>query len=50
VYVDYHLSSIQRAIGFLNSNEKLVQTVLESNMLPTVMDILTRQILSIPCQ
>ncbi len=40
----FYLSIIQRAIDFLNSNEKLVQTVLESNMLPTVMDILARQI------
>ena len=40
----FYLGIIQRALDFLNSNEKLVQTVLESNMLPTVMDILSRQI------
>ena len=40
----FYLGIIQRALDFLNSNEKLVQTVLESNMLPTVMEILSRQI------
>ncbi len=40
----FYLGIIQRALNFLNSNEKLVQTVLDSKMLPTVMDILSRQI------
>ena len=40
----FYLGIIQRALDFLNSNEKLVQTVLDSKMLPTVMDILSRQI------
>lgn len=40
----FYLGIIQRAVDFLNSNEKLVQTVLDSKMLPTVMDILSRQI------
>ncbi len=38
------LGIIQRALDFLKSNEKLVQTVLESNGLPDVLDILSRQI------
>ncbi len=40
----FYLSIIQRALDFMKSNEKLVKTVLESKMLPTVMDILSRQI------
>ncbi len=40
----FYLGMIQRAMNFLNSNEPLVQMVLESNTLPTVMDILARQI------
>jgi AcrR family transcriptional regulator len=40
----FYLGIIQRALDFMNSNEKLVQTVLDSKMLPTVMDILSRQI------
>ena len=40
----FYLGIIQHTLDFLNSNEKLVQTVLESEMLPTVMDILSRQI------
>ena len=35
---------IEHTLDFLNSNKKLVQTVLESNMLSTVMDILSKQI------
>jgi AcrR family transcriptional regulator len=40
----FYLGVIQHTLDFLNSNKKLVQTVLESNMLPTVLDILSRQI------
>jgi AcrR family transcriptional regulator len=40
----FYLGIIQHTLDFLNSNEKLVQTVLESEMLPTVMNILSRQI------
>jgi len=40
----FYMGIIQRTLDFLNSNEKLVQTVLESEMLLTVMDILSRQI------
>ncbi len=40
----FYLGIIQRAVDFLNSHEKLVKTVLESKMLPTVMDILSKQI------
>lgn len=40
----FYLGIIQHTLDFLNSNEKLVQTVLESNMLPTVLDILSKQI------
>ena len=40
----FYLGVIQHTLDFLNSNEKLVQTVLESEMLPTVMNILSRQI------
>jgi AcrR family transcriptional regulator len=40
----FYLGIIQQALDFLYSNEKLVQTVLESEMLSTVMDILSRQI------
>jgi AcrR family transcriptional regulator len=40
----FYLGIIQHVLDFLNSNEKLVQTVLDSKMLPTVMDILSRQI------
>jgi AcrR family transcriptional regulator len=39
----FYLGVIQHTLDFLNSNEKLVQTVLESEMLPTVLDILSRQ-------
>lgn len=41
----FYLDIIRRALDFLNSNAKLVQTVLDSNLLPTVMDILSRQII-----
>jgi hypothetical protein len=40
----FYLGIIQRALDFMKSNDKLVQTVLDSKMLPTVMDILSRQI------
>ena len=40
----FYLGIIQHTLDFLNSNKKLVQTVLESNMLPTVLDILSKQI------
>jgi AcrR family transcriptional regulator len=40
----FYIGIIQHTLDFLDSNEKLVQTVLESNMLPTVLDILSRQI------
>ena len=40
----FYLGIIQHALDFLNSNKKLVQSVLESNMLPTIMDILSKQI------
>jgi AcrR family transcriptional regulator len=40
----FYIGVIQHTIDFMKSNEKLVQTVLESEMLPTVMDILSRQI------
>jgi len=40
----FYIGIIRHVIDFLNSNEKLVQTVLNSKMLPTVMDILSRQI------
>lgn len=40
----FYLAIVQRTIDFMNSNEKLVQTVLDSKMLPTVLDILSRQI------
>jgi AcrR family transcriptional regulator len=40
----HYLGIIQHTLDFLNSNEKLVHTVLESEMLPTVMNILSRQI------
>ena len=40
----FYLGIIQHALDFLNSNKKLVQSVLESNMLPAIMDILSRQI------
>jgi len=39
-----YLGVIQHTLDFLNSNKKLAQTVLESNMLPTVLDILSKQI------
>lgn len=40
----FYLAIIEHTLDFLNSNKKLVRTVLESNMLSTVMDILSRQI------
>jgi len=40
----FYLAIIQRSVDFMNANEKLVQTVLNSKMLPTVLDILSRQI------
>ena len=40
----FYIDIIEHAIEFLNSNKKLVQTVLNSKMLPTVMDILSGQI------
>ena len=40
----FYLGIIQHTLDFLNSNKKLVQTVLQSNMLPTVVDILSKQI------
>ncbi len=39
----FYLGIIRRALDFLNSNEKLVQTVLGSNTLPDVLDILSTQ-------
>ncbi len=41
----FYLGIIQHALDFLKANEPLVQTVLESNMLPTLLDILARQII-----
>ena len=35
----FYLGIIEHTLDFLNSNKKLVRTVLESNMLPTVMEI-----------
>ncbi|MBA4383735.1 MAG: TetR/AcrR family transcriptional regulator [Anaerolinea sp.] len=40
----FYVDIIKHALDFLSSNKKLVQSVLESNMLPTIMDILSRQI------
>jgi AcrR family transcriptional regulator len=40
----FYLGIIQHVLSFLNSNQKLVETILESNMLPTVLDILSKQI------
>jgi AcrR family transcriptional regulator len=40
----FYMGIIKHTLDFLNSNKKLVQTVLESNMLPTIMDILAKQI------
>jgi AcrR family transcriptional regulator len=40
----FYIGIIKHTLDFLNSNKKLVQTVLESNMLPTIMDILAKQI------
>lgn len=40
----FYIDIIKQALDFLNSNEKLVQTILDSNMFPTIMDILSRQI------
>jgi AcrR family transcriptional regulator len=40
----FYLGIIENSLDFLNSNKKLVQTVLESDMLPSVMDILAKQI------
>jgi AcrR family transcriptional regulator len=40
----FYMGIVQYALDFLDSNKKLVQTVLESNMLPTVVDILSKQI------
>jgi AcrR family transcriptional regulator len=42
----FYMGIIQYTLDFLDSNKKLVQTVLESNMLPTVVDILSKQITS----
>lgn len=39
-----YIEIFKHSLDFLNSNKKLVQSVLESNMLPTIMDILSRQI------
>jgi AcrR family transcriptional regulator len=40
----FYLDITQHTLDFLNSNKKLVETVLGSNMLPTVLDILSKQI------
>ena len=40
----FYLGIIQHTLDFLNSNKELVQTVLGSRMLPTVLDNLSRQI------
>lgn len=40
----FYIGIIQYTFDFLTANKKLVQTVLESEMLPTVLDILSRQI------
>jgi AcrR family transcriptional regulator len=42
----FYIGIIRHAIDFLNSNKKLVKTVLESNMLPTVVEILSKQVTS----
>ncbi len=39
-----YLDIIKNNLDFVNSNKKLVQTVLESKMLPTLLDILSEQI------
>ncbi len=39
-----YLGIVKNTLDFVNSNKKLVQTVLESKMLPTLLDILSRQI------
>ncbi len=40
----FYIGIVKHALDFLNSNKKLVQTVLESKMLPTVMDLLAKQV------
>ena len=40
----FYIGIIKHTLDFLISNQKLVQTVLESDMLATVMDILSKQI------
>ncbi len=40
----FYLGIIKNTLDFVNSNKKLVQTVLESKMLPTLLDILSQQI------
>ncbi len=40
----FYIGIIKHTLDFLNLNKKLVQTVLESDMLPTIMDILAKQI------
>ncbi len=40
----FYIGIIKHTLDFLNSNKKLVQTVLESKMLPTVMDLLAKQV------
>ncbi len=39
-----YLQIVKNTLEFVNSNRKLVQTVLESKMLPTLLDILSQQI------
>lgn len=39
----FYIGIIQHTFDFLTANKKLVQTILESEMLPTVLDILSRQ-------
>ncbi|MBN1888912.1 MAG: TetR/AcrR family transcriptional regulator [Thermoflexales bacterium] len=40
----FYIGIVKHTLDFLNSNKKLVQTILESDMLPTIMDILSEQI------
>ncbi len=40
----FYLAIVKNMVDFVNSNKKLVQTVFESKMLPTLLDILSREI------
>ncbi len=40
----FYLAIVKNTVDFVNSNKKLVQTVLDSKMLPTLLDILSQQI------